>query len=58
VSVLLCVAGVDAVSVEESNSSCHAPVTSDVVFEAIAATFPDSGSADELCERYAHVSVK
>jgi len=27
------------------------------VFEAISATFPDSGSADELRERYMHVSV-
>ena len=57
-SLLLYVASLDAVSAEESNSSGHAPLASDLVFEAIAATFPDSGSADELRERYAHVSVK
>ena len=56
--VLLRVVAVDAVSAEESNSSSHAPLASDFVFEAIAATFPDSGSADELRERYVSVSLK
>jgi len=46
---------------EQSTSqecSGSAPLANDVVFENIAAVFPDNGSADELRDRYLHVSVK
>ena len=48
-----------AVSEESQPEECSgsAQLINDVVFEAIAATFPDSGSADELRERYVHLIV-
>jgi len=53
--LLLCVAGVDAAFSSPSQpptegcSSAQPP--SELVFEAVAATLPDAGSADELRER-------
>lgn len=44
----------EKVHIEDSTGSNAPQPTgpSDTVFEAISATFPDSGSADELRERY------
>lgn len=54
--MLLCVAGVDVADdaqlpTEDCSGDGSSHLTSDVVFEAIAATLPDAGSADELRER-------
>ena len=56
--------GVDVLLIEEpraeessSGNTTQQPVdVNDDVFEAIAVTFPDNGSADELRERYLHAS--
>ena len=62
ITVLSLVGSVDAALTEqlqtEDCSGATAQMAGDMVFEAIAAMFPDSGSAEELRERYLHGSVK
>jgi len=55
------IGSVDGELSEQSTSeeySVNAALANDVVFDTIAAMFPDNGSADELRERSVHVSVK
>ena len=42
-------------SLEPEERDSTSQLASDVVFEAIAATFPDNGSADELRERSVNI---